>query len=98
MRHQSRALWLRTPRWSFQERVRSRSTSMEMWITGCGNYDFWPDQIAPADRLRRRLCPTVSPRFRGSASTKPETVIAWDRTGFRLFWGRFGTLRRALLI
>jgi len=44
MRHQSRALWLRTPRWRFQERVRSRSTSREMWITGCGNYDFWPDK------------------------------------------------------
>jgi hypothetical protein len=42
--HQSRALWLRTPRWRFQERVRSRSTSREMWITGCGNYNFWPDK------------------------------------------------------
>lgn len=31
-------------RWRFQERVRSPSTSGEMWITGCGNYDFWPDK------------------------------------------------------
>src|SRR5580658_7139864 len=39
MRHQSRALWLRTARWRFQEGLRLRSTSREMWITGCGNYD-----------------------------------------------------------
>jgi hypothetical protein len=44
MRHPSRALSLRTLRWRFQERVRSRSTSREMWITACGNYDFWPNQ------------------------------------------------------
>ena len=32
------------PRWRFQERVRLRSTFREMCITGCGNYDFWPDK------------------------------------------------------
>ena len=30
----------RAPRWRFRERVRSPSISKEMWITGCGNYDF----------------------------------------------------------
>jgi hypothetical protein len=50
LRHPRRVLWLRILRWRFQERVLSRSTSREMWITGCGNYDFWPT-AAPADRL-----------------------------------------------
>src|SRR5713226_8995402 len=39
-RHQSRALWLRTPRWRFQERARSLSTSRKVWIMGCGSYEF----------------------------------------------------------
>jgi hypothetical protein len=50
MRHLSRALSLHIRRWRFQERVRSRSISREMWITGCGNYDF---------RLNESLEPTA---------------------------------------
>lgn len=44
LRQPRRALSLHTLRRRFQERVGSRSTSREMWITGCGNYDFWPDK------------------------------------------------------
>jgi hypothetical protein len=55
MRYPRRALSLRTLRRRFQERARLRSTSREMWITGCGNYDFWPT-TAPADGPGPAFC------------------------------------------
>src|SRR5579872_2129590 len=54
MRQPSRVLSLRIPRWRFQERVHSLSISKEMWITGCGNYDFWPNHALQRTAAGRR--------------------------------------------
>ena len=66
MQHPGRALSLRTLRWRFREGVRSRSIFREMWITGCGNYDFRPNKSLQPTAFRRRLSSTVGRPLSGS--------------------------------
>ena len=66
----SKRRWIRwpgrgTPRWRFRVGIRSRSIPIEMWITGCGNYDSRPNKsLQPALAALGRLSSTVRRRRR----------------------------------